>query len=208
MVFIDCTPNATDTYYYGRQQFDDRGWGCVYRSAQTTLATLGYARGERPMPHVLDMMSVLGVDVHEAPGQMWIEPKQVRDLLIEYSGPLHRHGQQTTQQLTWHPRLIGIGVAGNTHLLRRTVPGDFGTTYSDWRLFHNDVVRHLRNHDSPVVVDDGISGLCVTGFRGEIGSGSGEYLLVDPHVTVPGTQFRTVPVTEFYNTPMMMALVS
>jgi len=32
----------------------------------------------------------------------------------------------------------------------------------DWRPFHNDVVRHLRNHESPVVVDDGISGLCVT----------------------------------------------
>ena len=32
----------------------------------------------------------------------------------------------------------------------------------DWRPFHNDVVRHLRNHESPVVVDDGISSLCVT----------------------------------------------
>ena len=221
MVFINCTPKDVDTYYYKRQGFDDRGWGCVYRCAQTVMATLGYAQHDPEvrmpdgnklkllMPHIPDMMYVLGVPHSASPKQMWIEPKQVRDLLVHYCGPRRSLGHRTTQGLTWEPRLIGFGVAANQDLLLRTSREDFDTEYADWRPFHNDVVRHLRRHESPVVLDDGTSGMCVTGFRGTLGSASGEYFMVDPHATGSGLQFKTESVHEYYTRRrMVMALVS
>ena len=208
MVFIECTPAPGDTYYYGCQRLDDRGWGCVYRCAQTTMATMGYAVHERAMPGIPDMMTTLGVPLQAARVRdLWIEPKQVRDLLLEYCGPKRDSTHHTSERLTWSPRLIGLGIKSD-HLLRTSMD-DFDTLYQRWLPFHIEVVRHLRERNSPVVIDDGTTGLCITGLRGPLGSPGGTYLVVDPHVTAPGTQFREIPVVEFYaRTPMQMALVS
>ena len=92
----------------------------------------------------------------------------------------------------------------------RTAVSDFDAVYGEWVQFHNAVVRHLRVHETPVVIDDGVTGLCISGFRGTIGDPTGGiYLIVDPHVTVPGTQLREIRVEDLYTrAPMMMAVVA
>lgn len=195
MVFIDCSPDQQDTYYCGRD-VNDQGWGCVYRCAQTLMASMF------PGSSVItlhDMIRLLEIDTTRGSRAMWIEPKQVIELLNAHC------------DLTWTPRLIGVGIKGNEKRMLRTTRSDFNVIYdvADVALFHNTIVRHLRLHNTPVVVDDGVTGLCISGYRGSFGDMHGVYIIIDPHMSVPGTQRYEMKVDDFYaRAPMMMAVVA
>ena len=178
-------------YHYGSDGEMDHGWGCVYRAAQNVL----HALGMRPVPGVADMMKSLDVSPGAQGMARWIEPLQVQQLLRLYAA-------QGRLRLPGVPLLVGL--APKPHRMLRTRPDDFNRVHADWHAFHADVVHHLRTTRVPVVVDDGVLGLCVAGFRGD--GSNGQYMLLDPHQPSEPVRFESV-ATFYGRVPMLMAVM-
>ncbi len=195
MVFINTAPDRL--FYYGVDGHSDHGWGCVYRAAQNMF----YALGMDPVPTLPDMMDDLGVPRTAEGRERWIEPLQAKELMRLYCA------RGTLFLGRYEPVLVAL--TPQPARMLRTELGDLDRVHSDWRGFHADVVRHLEAAGVPVVVDDGVVGQCIAGFRGDPGDpAAGDYILIDPHVTRDGAQVRTTSVNRFYaTTPMLMALV-
>ena len=195
MVYLNTVPDRL--FFYGVDGVQDHGWGCVYRAAQNLFAALDM----RPVPTIANMMDDLGVPGSATGRQRWIEPLQVKELLQLYCarGTLSLGG--------YGPVLVGLSPRPERML--RTQVSDMDRVHGDWRAFHADVMRHLEAAQVPVVVDDGVVGQCIAGFRGDpMDPATGDYILVDPHATGEGQQVRTTSVDRFYaSAPMMMALV-
>ena len=71
-----------NTYHYGDQGFNDYGWGCSYRNAQTVASALGHE-----VPTMEDLLGVYGLDRRKlAARKLWIEPPQVAFMLERLRG--------------------------------------------------------------------------------------------------------------------------
>ena len=78
--------SSPHVYGYGDGGFEDGGFGCSYRNAQTLLGALGIP--EKDIPSVREMMASLNVafDRGRPLSDMWIEPFQIRDLVRAITG--------------------------------------------------------------------------------------------------------------------------
>ena len=150
-------------YGYGDNGFEDGGFGCSYRNAQTLLGALGVRDGE--IPSVRDMMVSLGVEFDRGRplSDMWIEPLQIRDLVHAIAG-----------------RRLRALVAGSLPLaesrMLRNVPAQYDGHVPAVEDLHGMIRASLRR-GVPVVIDDGIGSYIVLGVADD----GGGYVVGDPH---------------------------
>ena len=184
---LNVTPDRV--FYYGCDDVRDHGWGCVYRSAQTLMHALDL----HPVPHILDLVHMAGIPETARGRDRWIEPVDVQFMLSSLGAR--------------RPDLIGLAL--NPRRMLRTSRDEFDHIHATWRSFHDHVLAHLQQHRVPVLVDDGVVGLCISGYHGNVlRPDEGHYVLIDPHETRAGSQVHMVSVRAFYrSSPMLMALV-
>ena len=150
-------------YGYGDGGFEDGGFGCSYRNAQTLLGALGIP--EKDIPSVREMMASLNVafDRGRPLSDMWIEPLQVRDLVRAMTGRKLR------------ALVVGSLAVAESRMLRN-VPEDYDDHVPVVEDLH-DLLRASLRGGVPVVVDDGIGSYIVLGVADD----GGGYVVGDPH---------------------------
>ncbi|XP_019862617.1 PREDICTED: ufm1-specific protease 2-like isoform X3 [Amphimedon queenslandica] len=145
-------------YHYMQEKFNDKGWGCAYRSLQTIWSWFrcqGYT--DAPVPTHREIQQTL-VDCgdKEKPfigSSEWIGSIEVSTVLS--------HSLQIESRI--HHCSRGADIAGTGRLLQ----------------------HHFRNQGTPVMIGGGVLAHTILGVDYDEQSGDIKFLILDPHYTGP-----------------------
>jgi hypothetical protein len=168
-------------YHYNCDGFDDTGFGCVYRNAQTCLSAMGV----EPVPSIQSMMQhfhgpmVLSRYRSVAPVTLWIEPYDVEMYL---GSQLPR---VATRAVCYSPTADMVYTA--CHRTPRFVYGS-ANTFFDFDRYLAECREHLTRvrPGVPILIDNGVYSFCLKEVtdRGVV--------IIDPHVQSPERAERTL----------------
>lgn len=143
-------------HHYMQDHFDDRGWGCAYRSLQTVISWFrhqGYTT--QPVPTHKEIQRAL-VDVGDKPSTFVDSKQWIGSLEVSYC----------LQQL--------IGVTSKIVSVNR------GTELASKA---RELIKHFKTQGTPIMIGGGVLAHTILGLRFNAATGDVKYLILDPHYT-------------------------
>ena len=173
-------------YHYRIDGVEDSGWGCVYRSLQTSLGAVGH-----PVPHITTIMKAMGTHAPYLQGQrgqaLWLEPALAASYLREHWGV-------ECEEYLYCPHQAAM-----TRILKTPPEHYRGRTFSSIDPMIQILRQHFAQPDAPpIILDNGIS--CYNLAAGEK---PGRWVLLDPHSTESGVR-RPVTTAWLQQAPLWM----
>lgn len=198
-IFPDVDLDVPKVYRYHSEGYDDFGWGCVYRNAQTMLRAL-----KREVPALPDLTRAVGSGDEWllTPGKAcsWIEPHDIAEYFRRFvpeCGDLRLVNVATRDGARLqNARACRVGTTHVYELLPRPSgleQGSQDALRAAMRI-RSIVVGHLARTRTLVLIDDSINSYLVAGFR-SAGRAGAEYRVLDPHYGMrygsrgPGVKF-------------------
>ncbi|KRZ08889.1 Ufm1-specific protease 2 [Trichinella zimbabwensis] len=143
-------------YHYMQDNFDDRGWGCAYRSFQTIWSWFmlnGYT--EKPVPNHRQIQQALA-DVGDKPKSFVGTKQWIGSMELSYC----------------IDHLLGITC--------RTLSLNSREELTDWA---EELRRHFHSAGTPVMIGGGNLAHTILGVSINEATGEAKYLVLDPHYT-------------------------
>lgn len=190
-------------YHYGDEDFNDRGYGCVYRNIQTLLSVFleQNPHDNRKVPGIVQLLREFkGDDFQQlSVSDRWIEP--------------HAAGQYL--QKKWNiggKDVMSIGIKGDRPCIMSTDVSIYGehvgssairdergiTLLSSEAL--NELHTHFRFGGLPVLIDDGVMSYLIMGMDNAV------LFIADPHMYT--REKRVWTDSEFLQRSWMMFIPS
>ena len=143
-------------YHYNQDSFDDRGWGCAYRSLQTIWSWFReqhYTRKEVPSHYLIQKMLV---DAEDKPREFLGSKDWIGSFEISLCLDMHLGVQSKI-----------LSVKSGSEL------GEKG----------RELASHFVEHGTPVMVGGGVLAYTLLGVDYDEVSGATRFLILDPHYT-------------------------
>jgi hypothetical protein len=143
-------------YHYGQDGFDDKGWGCAYRSLQTIVSWFKEQHfTQKEVPSHFQIQKML-VEANDKPkdfigSKEWIGAFEVMLVLDVYCSVTSRI----------------LNVASGAHLAERG----------------RELCQHFQEHGSPVMIGGGVLAYTLLGVDYNCDTGEVRFLILDPHYT-------------------------
>jgi hypothetical protein len=143
-------------YHYGQDGFDDKGWGCAYRSLQTIVSWFKEQHfTHKEVPSHFQIQKLL-VEANDKPrdfigSKEWIGAFEVMMVLDVYCSVTSRI----------------LNVASGAHLAERG----------------RELSQHFQEHGSPVMIGGGVLAYTLLGVDYNCDTGEVRFLILDPHYT-------------------------
>ena len=143
-------------YHYNQDSFDDRGWGCAYRSLQTIWSWFRlqhYTRTEVPSHYLIQKMLV---DAEDKPREFlgskdWIGSFEI-SLCLD-------------MQLGIQSRILSV------------------KSGAEMKEKGRELASHFTDHGTPVMIGGGVLAYTLLGVDYDEVSGDTRFLILDPHYT-------------------------
>lgn len=168
-------------YHYKCDGFDDTGFGCVYRNAQTCMSALGLD----PVPDIQTLLKyfhgpTIMAGYRSMPAmKLWLEPY---DVGLYFSSELP---QYNTHSFCYSPTVDMVHLS--CHRTPRCAYTSHNTFY-DFDAYLTGCRAHLSaNPGIPILIDNGVYSFCLKEIIDD-----GVVVLIDPHVTDPKSTERTM----------------
>lgn len=185
MMDFSVLPCEVDPYVYQdpRDELDDRGWGCVWRNAQTVIAAMGFSP-----PSLDQMMARLGIarTAGRPIQEYWIEPHQAQVVIEPYSA----HGARL------EARLYKFGDPPSIRRFRG------GESLSRDHTGLTTLLMAIRESGVPAIIDDSVMSYLLYGS--ELRGGEQWLLIGDPHVGAGNEARRWMTAAIFLTRPWMV----
>lgn len=143
-------------YHYCQDGFDDRGWGCAYRSLQTLVSWLRLQHFvHKEVPSHYQIQKVL-IDAGDKPKELlgskeWIGALEVMLVLDIYCGI--------------QSRILNV------------------TSGSELQSKGRELARHFQEEGTPVMIGGGVLAYTLLGVEYNEDTGNTRFLILDPHYT-------------------------
>ena len=159
-----------DLYQYGDDNYNDSGFGCVYRNIQTILSCLSLSNPAVTVPNIREMISeIKGPDFENLPMvQRWIEPASAGDYIRKKWGI--EGGNYMS--VGYHGKNPGI-MTTDKNVYRDSTFGSRGILLI--------IDQHFQQSNIPILIDDGTMSYLIVGYS--------ENML---HIADPHTRERKV----------------
>lgn len=151
-----CVKGSYDYHHYMQDRFDDKGWGCAYRSAQTIFSWFRLQHYTKvPVPSHRDMQQTL-VRIGDKEAKFvgscqWIGANEVGYLLDELIGVQYRIMHYSS----------GYDIPGGAR----------------------DLIKHFETHGTPIMMGGGLLAYTMLGVDFNEHTGEVAFLILDPHYT-------------------------
>eukprot|EP00667_Euglena_gracilis_P021275 EG_transcript_23276 len=150
-----------DFYHYLLDGFNDKGWGCAYRSLQTLLSWFihqGYASALATPPAIPELQRIIAA----------ADPTKAKTFV----GSKHWIG---SAEITY----------ALNHLLGVECQQEHVATAADLESRGRLLLHHFRTHGTPVMVGGGAYAYTILGAQYHPGTGQLSLLILDPHYVGP-----------------------
>ena len=155
-----------EKYHYGKQNFDDRGFGCSYRNIQNIISALNLQ-----VPHITELFKFFFPDFEQyiknnKTRKLWIEPYDISEFLFKKYNIIGKNLLYTVSDT------IDSGINTDISIYMKN-----NTIYNNltFELLYGILREYFEQSQIPIVIDDGVFSYCMLGIN------RANITILDPH---------------------------